>query len=299
MATLREIKRRISSVKSTEKITRAMKMVAAAKLSRAQDALTATRQYSKKISELLRHLVTKIDPTLHPLLQNRDVKRVMVVIISGDRGMCGAFNSNIIKAALDHIHTQLADLLKQPNGVQIVTVGKKVSDYFSKQKYSIYKKYVGLFANLHFGQARTIAQQMVDAYLSGQCDMVKVIYNEFKSVIQQRIIIEQLLPIPPEQLPQIKDLHSLSQVDYIYEPSSREIIDNLLPRHLNFQMWHILLESSTAEEGARMTAMNNATDNAQELIRDLTLLYNKARQASITKELLEIVSGAEALKKAS
>ena len=155
-----------------------------------------------------------------------------------------------------------------------------------------------MFGNLHIGSARTIIQQLIDDYLKGEFDKVEVIYNEFKSVIQQRVVVEQILPIPPEQLQKTNDLHALAQVEYLYEPSSREIITALLPKHLNFLMWHVLLESSTAEEGARMTAMNNATENAKELISDLTLSYNKARQASITKELLEIVSGAEALKKA-
>ncbi len=299
MATLREIRRRISGVKSTQKITKAMKMVAAAKLRRAQEALVSTRPYARKMNELLQHLVTKIDPSIHPLLKEREIKRVVVVVVSGDRGMCGAFNSNIMKAAIDHIQTSYAHLLNKPNAVRIVTIGKKATDFFSKQKYTLYAKHTGLFGNLHIGSARTIVQQLVDDYLKGEFDKVEVIYNEFKSVIQQRIVREQLLPIPPEHLTKSKDLRTLAQVDYIYEPSSSDIMNVLLPKHLNFQMWRVLLESSTSEEGARMTAMSNATENAKELIHDLTLSYNKARQASITKELLEIVSGAEALKKAS
>jgi len=286
-------------VKSTQKITKAMKMVAAAKLRRTQDALVSTRPYARKMNELLQHLVTKIDPSIHPLLMDREIKRVVVVVVSGDRGMCGAFNSNIMKAAIDHIQTTYAHLLNDPNAVRIVTIGKKATDFFSKRKYLLYAKHTGLFGNLHIGHARTIVQQLVDDYLKGEFDKVEVIYNEFKSVIQQRIIREQLLPIPPEHLKKSKDLRSLAQVDYIYEPSSSNIMNVLLPKHLNFQMWRVLLESSTSEEGARMTAMSNATENAKELIHDLTLSYNKARQASITKELLEIVSGAEALKKAS
>ncbi len=239
--------------------------------------------------------MTKIDPSIHPLLKEREVKRILLVVVSGDRGLCGAFNSNIIKAAIDHLEMQYTQLHKEPDSVRIVTVGKKATDYFSKRNYNIYAKHVGIFGNLHIGQARTIIQQLTDDYLKGDYDKVDIIYNEFKSIIQQRIVVEQILPIPPEQIQKTKDLRSLAQVDYIYEPSSSEIINLILPKHLNFQMWRILLESSTAEEGARMTAMNNATENAKELIRDLTLSYNKARQASITKELLEIVSGAEAL----
>jgi F-type H+-transporting ATPase subunit gamma len=276
-----------------------MKMVAAAKLRRAQEALVATRPYARKMNELLQRLVTKVDPSIHPLLQMREIKHVLLVVVSGDRGMCGAFNGNIVKAAVDHINLQYAHLLKEPNGIRIVTVGKKATDFFSKRNYTIYAKHVGIFGNLNIGNARTIVQQLVDDYLKGEYDKVEVIYNEFKSVIQQRIVYEQILPIPPEKIQKTKDIHDLAQVDYIYEPSSSDIMNALLPKHLNFQMWRVLLESSTAEEGARMTAMNNATENAKELISDLTLSYNKARQASITKELLEIVSGAEALKKAS
>ena len=274
-------------------------MVAAAKLRRAQEALVSARPYARKMNELLRHLVTKVDPSIHPLLQEREIKRVVLLVVAGDRGMCGAFNGNIIKAAVDYLNTHYSNLLKEPDGVRIVTVGKKATDYFLKRNYNLYAKHIGLFGNLHIGYARTIIQQLMDDYLKGEFDKVEVIYNEFKSVIQQRIVVEQILPIPPEQIQKTNDIHALAQVDYIFEPSSSEIIDVLLPKHLNFLMWHVLLESSTAEEGARMTAMNNATENAKELIRDLTLSYNKARQASITKELLEIVSGAEALKKAS
>jgi len=276
-----------------------MKMVAAAKLRRAQDALVAARPYARKMNELLRHVVTKVDPAIHPLLQEREIKKVVLVVVAGDRGMCGAFNGNIIKAAIDYINTQYSTLLKEPDGVRMVTVGKKTTDFFAKRSYSLHARHAGIFGDLHFGHARTIIQQLSDDYLKGEIDKVEVIYNEFKSVIQQRVVVEQILPIPPEQIQKTGDAHDHAQVDYIYEPSSAEIINALLPKYLNFFMWHVLLESSTAEEGARMTAMNNATENAKELIRDLTLSYNKARQASITKELLEIVSGAEALKKAS
>jgi F-type H+-transporting ATPase subunit gamma len=276
-----------------------MKMVAAAKLRRAQEALISTRPYARKMNELLRYLVTKIDLTIHPLLKEREVKNVLLIVVSGDRGMCGAFNSNVMKAAVDHINTQYKQLLKESDGVRLVAVGKKSAEFFAKRNYSVHSKHISIFGSLHFGHARTIIEEITNEYLKGTYDKVEIIYNEFKSVIHQRIVVEQILPIPPENIQESSDRHSLAQVEYIYEPSLASIVDVLLPRHLNFQMWRILLESSTAEEGARMTAMNNATENAKELIRDLTLSYNKARQASITKELLEIVSGAEALKKAS
>jgi F-type H+-transporting ATPase subunit gamma len=296
--TLRTIKRRITGVKNTQKITKAMKMVAASKLRRAQNSLVATRPYARAMNDLFRHLVTKIDPSVHPLLQTRDVKRVLVLVVSGDRGMCGAFNSNIVKATVEFINTRYPELREEQHGIRLLTIGKKISDFCSKRGYNVYSRYDGIFGNLALGCARAIMKELISGYMQREFDKVEIIYNEFKSVIRQQIVIEQLLPILPENIQRTKDLRSHAQVDYIYEPTVGEIIAALLPRHLDFQLWRILLESSTAEEGARMTAMNNATENAKELIRDLTLSYNKARQAAITKELLEIVSGAEALKKA-
>ncbi|MBI3006446.1 MAG: ATP synthase F1 subunit gamma [Ignavibacteriales bacterium] len=298
MATLREIRRRISGVKSTQKITKAMKMVAAAKLRRAQDAIISARPYSRKMNELLRHLVTQIDPEISPLLQTREVKHAAVIVVTADRGLCGAFNSNIVKTSVDHIERNYTHLVERLHAFKVITVGKKGFDFFNKKDFELHSKHVGIFQALDFNHARSIVQEISDGYLKGEFDKIDVIYNEFKSVIQQRIVVEQLLPIPPEETKETDDLKSLAQVEYIYEPSSTEIINALLPKHLNFQMWRILLESNAAEQGARMTAMDNATTNASDLIRDLTLSYNKARQASITKELLEIVSGAEALKKA-
>jgi F-type H+-transporting ATPase subunit gamma len=296
MATLREIRRRITGVKNTQKITKAMKMVAAAKLRRAQEAIIATRPYARKLSELLRHLLHQVDPSLNPLLSAREVKRALLVVVTADRGLCGAFNSNIIKAAVHHLRTTYDEMLDE-GWVQLITVGKKGYDYFSKREYELYARHTGIFQNLDFGQARGIVQELTEGYLKGDFDKVEVIYNEFKSVVQQRIVIEQVLPISPEEVKE--EAHPPhSQVEYIYEPSKVEIINALIPKHLNFQMWRVLLESNAAEQGARMSAMDNATENAKELIRDLTLQFNNARQASITKELLEIVSGAEALRKA-
>jgi F-type H+-transporting ATPase subunit gamma len=293
MATLREIRQRITGVKNTQKITKAMKMVAAARLRRAQEAIIATRPYARKLGELLRHLVTKVDVNLNSLLVSRDAKNVLLVVVTADRGLCGSFNGNIIKAAVNHLK------IYSGLNVRMLTVGRKGSDFFGKRNFNVTTKHPGIFTDLDFSDARKIVQEVTEGFLRGDYDRVDVIYNEFKSVIQQRIVIEQLLPIPPEEIKAKGDLHSLAQVDYIYEPSSAEIVNALLPLHLNFQMWRILLESNAAEQGARMSAMDNATENAKELIRDLTLKFNNARQASITKELLEIVSGAEALTKAS
>ncbi|HCA79148.1 MAG TPA: ATP synthase F1 subunit gamma [Bacteroidetes bacterium] len=292
MATLREIRSRITGVKNTQKITRAMKMIAAARLRRAQEAIISARPYARKLGELLRRLVTKTDPALNPLLVAREVKAVLLVVVTGDRGLCGSFNSNLIKAAVHRLQSQ------EGVGVKLLTIGRKGSEYFVKRNYDIASKHSGIFQALDFQHARSVADEITRGYLGGEFDRVEVIYNEFKSVLQQRVVTEQLLPIPPEEIKPADDLHGLSQVDYIYEPSSEEIVNALIPRHLNFQLWRVLLESNAAAQGAQMTAMDNATENASELIRELTLKFNNARQASITKELLEVVSGAEALTKA-
>lgn len=300
MPTLREIRQRIGGVKSTQKITKAMKMVAAAKLRRAQDAIISARPYAHKLKELLEHLSSKVDRSINPLLTARPVQRVAFVVVTADRGLCGAFNANISKGAVAHIKTNYAQMLEEGN-LKLICVGKKGYDFFNKRNYKIASRHIGLFAALDFSQARAIMDELAQGYLTAEYDRVELIYNEFKSVVQQKIVVEQLLPIPPAASESHQDSsypHALSQVDYIYEPSAKEIIDALVPKHLNFQMWRILLESNAAEQGARMTAMDQATTNASDLIRVLQLRYNKARQAAITKELLEIVSGAEALKKA-
>ncbi|MEX0602196.1 MAG: ATP synthase F1 subunit gamma [Bacteroidota bacterium] len=299
MATLREIRQRITGIRNTQKITKAMKMVAAARLRRSQEAMYAARPYARKLSELLRHLVTRVDPSINRLLVPREVNRVALVVVTADRGLCGAFNSNITRTAVQTMRGEYADLLRE-NRLKLVTVGKKGFDFFSKRNYEIYSRHVGLFNALEFRIAREIMSTLVERYLSGEFDKVVVISNEFKSVIQQKIVVEQFLPIPPEETapPEPHDLKALAQVEYIYEPSVEEIVNALVPQHLNFQMWKVLLESNAAEQGARMAAMDNATENARELIRDLTLSFNNARQAAITKELLEIVSGAEALRRA-
>lgn len=292
MATLREIRRRITGVKNTQKITKAMKMIAAARLRRAQEAIVSTRPYARKLGALLRQLVAKIDPSLNPLLVPREVKTELLIVVTGDRGLCGSFNSNLIKAAIQHMNGN------KGASVRLLTVGKKGSDYFAKRGYDIVAKHNGIFHTLDFHHARAVIDQVTRGYLNGDFDKVEVIYNEFKSVIQQRVVVEQLLPIPAAEVQPAEGLRGLSQVDYIYEPSSVEIVNALVPRHLNFQMWRVLLESNAAAQGAQMTAMDNATENAADLIRELTLKFNNARQASITKELLEVVGGAEALTKA-
>lgn len=298
MATLRDIKHRIGSIKSTQKITKAMKMVAAAKLRRAQDSIIAARPYARKMKELLESLASSTENNTNPFFGQRDVQNVALVIVTSDRGLCGAFNSNIIKTTVNHISSNYSET-NQNSRLHLITVGKKGYDFFVRRNYKIDSKHINIFNNLNFQHARGIMNELGSGFLTGKYDKVEIIYNEFKSIIQQRINIEQLLSIPPELLKKLdaKNIRATILTDYIYEPSSKEIIDALVPKHLNFQMWRILLESNAAEQGARMTAMDNATTNARDLINSLQLSYNKARQASITKELLEIVSGAEALKK--
>lgn len=293
MATLREIRQRISGVKSTQKITKAMKMVAAAKLRRATDAIIAARPYARKMQELLSYLSGQVDVTKYPQFEAREVKAVAIVIVTADRGLCGAFNSNIIKAAVNHIRTNYAEM-NAAGKVKLICVGKKGYDFFSKREYEVIAKHVGIFSQMNFTTAKTIVAEVVDGFIKGEYDKVEVISNEFKNAVQQKLTIGQFLPV----VQQAGDAKNVS-ADYIFEPASDEIVSALVPKHLNFQIWRVLLDSNAAEHGARMSAMENASTNARDLIKVLQLNYNKARQASITKELLEIVAGAEALKKAS
>jgi F-type H+-transporting ATPase subunit gamma len=300
MPTLRDIRRRISGVKSTQKITKAMKMVAAAKLRRAQENIVSARPYARKMREMLQDLIGVADISINPLLQPREIKNIAIVVVTADRGLCGSFNSNIIKTAISHVEQKYKNL-HAAGAVKLYCVGRRGSDFFSKHGYALSGKKVLVFNKLDFSQAQEIAHELIERYLNGTFDRIEVIYNEFKSAIQQRICVEEFLPLPATQLDDDQTGHQKGQpygVDYIYEPSAPAIINALIPKHLNFEIWRILLESNAAEQGARMTAMDNATTNASDIIDELQLSYNKARQAAITKELLEIVSGAEALKKA-
>jgi F-type H+-transporting ATPase subunit gamma len=294
MATLREVRRRIAGVKSTQKITKAMKMVAAAKLRRAQLAVVAARPYAKAMRDLLQHLMVYAEGPAAAFVQPREVKNVAVVVVTSDRGLCGAFSANLIRAAVQHLQNRYPEWNRQGR-VRIYCVGKKATDFFSRRAFSVAEKSVGIFGHLTFGEAQRLAGILVDGYTAGTFDRVDVIYNEFKSIAQQNIVVEQFLPVPPGG-----DTKGATPAptagEYIYEPSKVGILEALLPKHLNFHIWRVLLESNAAEQGARMAAMDNATENANELIDTLQLQYNKARQASITKELLEIVGGAEALR---
>ncbi len=290
MATLRDIKQRIKGVKSTEKITKAMKMVAAAKLRRSQEAILNARPYAKKIQNLINDLITEDDLLTNPLFFQKQVKNIAIVVITADRGLCGAFNTNIIREANRYIEEEILNVNLNYN---LFCVGKKGKDYFTKRNYIVKDSFVGIFSSLNFSFAQRLSTRLIDGFLRGEFDKVIVIFNEFKSIIQQKIVVEQYLPIP---LNATQDKILISKKNYIYEPDRKSIFEYVVPKSLNSQMWRYLLESNAAEFAARMTAMDNATTNAKELIRTLNLKYNKERQASITKEILEIVSGANALK---
>jgi F-type H+-transporting ATPase subunit gamma len=289
MATLRDIRRRIRSVESTQKITRAMKLVAAAKLRRAQERILAARPYAGKMAELLGNLVSGAgahDEAPHPLLVQRAGPRRQIVIVTADRGLAGAFNSNIVRRALDFIRQSSAP------DVTLVVVGKKGRDFFRRRGFTIKRDMLGFWDRLAYAHAAELADHLMQQYLLAEVDEVHMIYNEFRSVAVQRPRREQLLPIPRAEPGE----GSIPTADYIYEPAPAAILGDLLPRHVRTQVFRALMESLAGEYGARMTAMEAATKNAKEMIEVLTIQYNKARQEKITKELLDIVGGAEALK---
>jgi F-type H+-transporting ATPase subunit gamma len=293
MATLRDIKNRIVGIKSTQKITKAMKMIATAKLRGAQQRIVNARPYANKIAEMLSHLANDGALQTNPFFASRDSKKICVIVVTADRGLCGAFNTNIIREAVSYINEEL----KSENAsVTVYTVGKKSSEFFRKRNYNIEGKIVGLFSTLEYQSTLQIYNELVPKYLKGEIDKIVMVYNEFVSLIQQRISKVQFLPIP---LLKLNEEEKSQQANYIFEPDQVSIFEHLIPKHLKVQLWRALLESNAAELSARMTAMDNATTNAQELIRSLNLKYNKERQAAITKEILEIVSGANALKASS
>jgi len=261
-----------------------MKMVAAAKLRKAQDNILKARPYAFKLNEVLSNIASRVDRQKHPLLEEREPKNVAFVVVTADKGLCGAFNTNIIKKA--------EEILKQTKDINysLITIGAKGRNYFKKQKQNIISEYVNFFNELNFSHAREIGTKIISLYTEKKLDKITLIYNEFKSAIQQNIITEELLPIKPEEV-----VHKVGIFDFIYEPDVDSVLDSIMPLHINIQIWRVLLESYAAEQGARMTAMENATDNADELIETLTLLYNRTRQSTITKEITEIVGGAEAL----
>lgn len=290
MANLRDIKNRIKGVQNTQQITNAMKMVAAAKLRRAQDNVVNARPYARQISVLLSDLVTDDMISENQFITTGQVENVAVVVVSADRGLCGAFNTNLIKEAVKYIDEELSP---ENIGAQLFCIGKKGFEYFNKRNYRVIGKWIGIFSTLEYNSVMNIYNEVIKGYIEKQYDKVIIIYNEFKSIINQKIVVEQFLPVP---INSNSEENKKVFKDYIYEPNQKYIFNYLLPKHLKAQIWRILLESNASEQGAKMTAMDNATTNAKELIRTLRIKYNKERQAAITKEILEIVSGANALK---
>ncbi|HEV8474802.1 MAG TPA: ATP synthase F1 subunit gamma [Methylomirabilota bacterium] len=289
MATLRDIQRRIRSVQSTQKITRAMKLVAAAKLRRAQERILSARPYASKMAELLGNLVAGTDTAdgaSHPLLEQREGPRRQIVIITADRGLAGAFNSNVLRNSLAFIRAS------NTTEVTLVVVGRKARDFYRRRPWSVKRDMLGFWDRLAYAHACELADYFMSQYLDNEVDEVHLVYNEFRSVAVQRPVRQQLLPIPRTE----GEGQAGEAVDYIYEPSPAAILGDLLPRHVRMQVFRALMESLAGEYGARMTAMEAATKNAKEMIEILSIQYNKARQEKITKELLDIVGGAEALK---
>ncbi len=304
MASLRDIRTRINSVRNTQQVTRAMKMVAAAKLRRAQERIFRARPYAFKISEIISHLKAFVDPSTHPLFAPReDRSSALLVIVTGDRGLAGAFNSNIIKVAEQTIRERYVDV-HAAGRLRLLCIGRKGHEYFQKRGYELVGDYRNIVEKIDSAGVSRIVGRIVDGYEAREWDEVFVVYNEFKNTISQNRILEPFLPIPSEQfvtpvMERDVEHHAEAKkgvaVDYLFEPEAAGILGTMVPRYLNFQLYRMMLESNAAEQGARMVAMDNATSNADELMRDLKLKYNRARQDAITKELIEITSGADAL----
>ncbi|MBK8413935.1 MAG: ATP synthase F1 subunit gamma [Bacteroidetes bacterium] len=292
MANLKEVRIRITSVNSTQQITKAMKMVAAAKLRRAQDAIIQMRPYASKLKEILENVAESVDASGSGVYAKvRPVNKVLIVAVTSNRGLAGAFNSNIIRTVNRLIGDTYKDQVKAGN-LKVLAIGRKASDFYSKNKNLYVGNHNDVYANLNFNSVAAIAEEIMQEFANGNYDKVIVIYNQFKNAAVQYVITEQLLPITPP----VKRETSKSVNDYIFEPSQEQIVLDLIPKSIKTQLYKAILDSNASEHGARMTAMSKATDNAGELIKALKLQYNKARQAAITNEILEIVAGAEALK---
>jgi F-type H+-transporting ATPase subunit gamma len=301
MPSLIDLRRRVRAVKNTQQITKAMKMVAASKLRRAQERIMGARPYAVQMQRVLSSVAARVDPSIHPLLavrEHRQGSRTLVIVVTGDKGLCGSFNTNAIKAAGSFV----AD---SADPCSLGLVGRKGREFFGRRGFDVLFDRIGIFQKLRFEDAQIIAQLAVDAFISEQVDRVMLVYNEFKSMISQRVVVDQLLPIARRDVeggapaaPQPgapKPTGEGGQVDYLYEPSAQEIFNQLLPRYVEVQVYRALLESNAAFFAAQMTAMDTATKNSAEMISSLTLFMNKVRQAAITREIIEVVSGAQAL----
>jgi F-type H+-transporting ATPase subunit gamma len=284
MPSLLDIRRRIRSVKNTQQLTKAMKTVSAAKLRRAQERVFSARPYAEQLKRVLGNLTVRLENITHPLLEVRPEERILYVVVTADRGLCGAFNTNILRSATAFLREHV------DRSVSLATAGRKGRDFFRRRGINIRAEFVNIFSKLDYGNARDIAESIVQAYSAGEVDAVYIIYNEFKSVIQQRVVTEKLLPVS-----RIEVKESEPQLDYIFEEPPQEIFNRLLPRYVEVQIYRALLESAAAEHGARMASMDTASRNAGDMIDMLTLNMNRIRQAAITREIIEVVSGAGAL----
>ena len=286
MANLRAIRKRVSSVKSTQQITRAMKMVSAAKLRRAQDGINAARPYARKMREVVTAVAGRAGSDAHPLLSARKEKKLALLVVTSDRGLCGSFNSGLTRAVYRFLNEHSGEYEE----ITLFVIGRKGRDFFRRREIPIRKEYLGVLGAVSRQHADTIAGDLVGGFLDGEFDEVQIAFNEFRSAISQTTRFEKLFPV------ELESAAGASDVDYLYEPGRKEILASLLPKYVETQVFRVLLESVAGEHGARMTAMDSATNNSVEMIARLTLQMNRARQASITTELTEIVSGAEALK---
>ena len=284
MPNLLDIRRRIRSVKNTQQLTKAMKTVSAAKLRRAQDRVFSARPYADQLKRVLGNLTVRIENVAHPLLEVRPEERILLVVVTADRGLCGAFNANILRAATAFLRDHA------PRKVTLATVGRKGRDFFRRRGIPIRSEFVNIFSKLDYGHARDIAETIIQLYSESEIDAVYIVYNEFKSVIQQRVVVEKVLPLSRSDLQE-----PAAQLDYIFEQPPQEIFNRLLPRYVEVQVYRALLESAASEHGARMASMDTASRNAGEMIDTLTLNMNRIRQAAITREIIEVVSGAGAL----
>ncbi|MEM9673063.1 MAG: ATP synthase F1 subunit gamma [Bacteroidota bacterium] len=289
MANLKEVKNRIATVKSTQQITRAMKMVAASKLRRAQDRLLQMRPYAQKLSGLLANISSNLsEDNVSEYAQSRDVKHVMLVVFSSDRGLCGAFNANLFRNTRQFISKEY-EFYERNERLSVMTVGQKAFDYYKRRGYNLRSDYKDLFSDPSFAHVREGAEYVMEQFQEGKVDKVILVYNQFKNVATQIPTFEQLLPV------EANTEEESANIDYIYEPSEEFVVEELIPQSLKVQFYKAFLESNAAEQGARMTAMDQATENAGDLLKDLKLTYNRTRQAAITREILEIVAGADAL----
>ena len=307
MPSLKAIRKRIASVRNTQQITKAMKMVAASKLRRSQERVMNARPYAEEMQRVLASVASRVDASVHPLLARRErtpSSKTLVLVITADKGLCGSFNTNVIKAAG-------AFIVESAGPCELGLIGRKGRDFFARRGFRVALERIGIFQKLSFGDAQSIAQVAIEQFLSGAVDRVVLVFNEFKSVISQRVVVHELLPIPRDEVPVPADGAAAQSsgvgaelgqgtgeylpAEYLYRPSAQEIFNRLLPRHVDVQVYRALLESNAAFYAAQMTAMDTATKNSADMIATLTLYMNKVRQAAITREIIEVVSGAEAL----